>query len=73
MPIDKGVFINVKEKIAIAIYVDDLLFIGLTEDSITRMTDKISESLKIQSLGELKDFLGISIKINRADKTLTLS
>lgn len=73
MPIDKGVFINVKEKIAIAIYVDDLLFIGLTEDSITRITDKISESLKIQSLGELKDFLGISIKINRADKTLTLS
>ena len=73
LPIDEGVFINREERIAIAIHVDDLLVIGPIEGIITSLLAKIDKDLKIQPLGEVKDFLGMYIDINRAKKSITIS
>ena len=43
LPIDKGVFINREEKIAIAIHVDDLLVIGPLAERISYLLSKVNK------------------------------
>lgn len=73
MPYDEGIFINNSLKIAIICHVDDLIFIGPSDKNIYNIINNLSKDIKIQPLGEIKDFLGMNIFINRDKKSIYIS
>lgn len=73
IPYDEGVFINNIYKIAIICHVDDQVFIGPNESDIKNIINLLTKDIKMQSLGEIKDFLGMNITIDRENKGLYIN
>ncbi len=58
---DHCIFINQNTNIIIAIYVDDLLLVGPTEESIQNLKDELSNQFKMSDMGPAEKYLGIEI------------
>jgi hypothetical protein len=67
---DHGIF--VKGKIAIAVYVDELLVIGLDRKEIQGVKDALNQRFKMIDLGPYSYYLGITITRDRVNRILRL-
>jgi hypothetical protein len=54
------------------VYVDNILIIGKNKTVINFFKKSLSAHFKIKNLGEAVDYLGIKIKQNVSDRTITL-
>jgi hypothetical protein len=57
----------------ITVYVDNILIIGKNKAVINLFKKSLSAHFKIKNLGEAVDYLGIEIKQNTSNGTITLS
>ena len=60
--IDPCVYFDLKAKIIIALYVDDVLFLGKDRDAIKSLYERLSAQFDIRFLGEASTFLGMQIQ-----------
>jgi hypothetical protein len=60
-------------EIIVTVYVNDILIIGKNKAVINLFKKSLSAHFKIKNLGETVDYLGIKIKQNASDETITLS
>jgi Reverse transcriptase (RNA-dependent DNA polymerase) len=60
-------------KIIVTVYVDNILIIGKNRAVIDLFKKSLSTHFKIKNLGEAVDYLGIKIKQNVSNGTITLS
>lgn len=63
----------VKGETFIAVYVDDLLIVGLYISEINSVKKHLSDRFQISDLGLYYYYLGITIRRNRASRTIHLS
>jgi len=70
---DHCIFINRNTNIIIAIYVDDLLLVGPTAESIQDLKDELSRRFKMTDMGLAEHYLGIEISQQPGKITLTQS
>ena len=71
---DTAVFINSTKPIILAIHVDDILVLAKDLSYIKELYNQLADSkLEVSNLGEAKEFLGIEIIRDRANKTLTIT
>ena len=60
-------------KIIILVYVDDLILTGNNLPYLKEIKRKLGEIFAMKDLGELTSYLGIEVKRNRKDRTISLS
>ena len=60
-PYDEATFIHHRLRIIIISYVDDFIVTGPDTKAIKEVMKKVQESIKLQELGPIKDFLGMHI------------
>ena len=70
---DHCIFINRNTGIIVAVYVDDLLLVGPTAESLQDLKDKLKDRFKMTSMGLAEDYLGIEISQQPGKITLTQS
>ena len=58
---DESIFINKEEFIIIAAYVDDILILSKSTDTIENVRCKLNSVFKIRNLEQVKKFLGLEI------------
>jgi hypothetical protein len=63
----------VSPKIIVTVYVNNILIIGKNKTVINLFKKSLSAHFKIKNLGETVNYLGIKIKQNISDGTITLS
>ncbi|KAK9769258.1 putative Integrase catalytic domain-containing protein [Seiridium cardinale] len=68
---DVGVF--ARGNCYIAVYVDDLLIVGPTITEINDIKDALKTKFQMSDLGEVSYYLGMSVRRNRATRTIYLS
>jgi hypothetical protein len=68
---DMGVF--VKGHTFIAVYVDDLLIAGPSKDEIVAVKQALCNKFKMTDLGSCKYYLGMSLRRDRATRSIFLS
>ena len=73
MPYNKGIFINNIIKAIAIIFVDNIILAAPKLLDINNIANNFSKEIKIQSLGEVKDFLGMHININKDKKSIKIS
>ena len=71
-PYDNSLFTHQEIKVAVVIYVDDLLIIGSNKEKIRDLKKRLGERFDIKDLGPATCFLGIQIERNREAGTLIL-
>lgn len=69
---DGNVFINRERGVIIALYVDDMLFLGQLLKQINKAKAELARSYDIKDLGEAEYCLGIKIIRNRKKRTITI-
>ena len=57
----------------LAVYVDDLLIFGHDLQFITSFKTRLNDTFKIKDLGEVSTILGMQVRRDRAQRTITLS
>ena len=50
-----------EEKFFIAVYVDDIILAGKTDERMTKVKRSIGEKFKVKDMGELHHFLGVKV------------
>ncbi|KAM6514095.1 hypothetical protein FALCPG4_18898 [Fusarium falciforme] len=68
---DMGIF--VKGHTFIAVYVDDLLIAGPSKDEIVAVKQALCNKFKMTDLGPCKYYLGMSLRRDRANRSISLS
>jgi hypothetical protein len=63
---------NPKNSCYVAVYVDDLAIIGPL-DQATQLQDYLAAEFKMKNLGNLKNFLGVTIERDRTRRTISIS
>lgn len=66
------IFINVNDKcfVIIALYVDDFLIFYNDENERERIGQILADNFKVKNLGEVKQFLGLNIRLDRENHTV---
>ena len=70
---DQSIFLYSDLNIIIAVYVDDLLIIGLNPDNIAQLKAQLFEKFQMSDLGLCQYYLGMVITRDQANHTLYLS
>lgn len=73
---DPALFINrsdVDSPIYMLVYVDDLLIMGKNASKIDNVKSSLKETFSIHDLGEVRNFLGSEIKVNKEMHTLKMT
>ena len=72
---DPGLFIAQFKsgKVFLLVYVDDILVAAKSLADIQHVKDRLTKAFKVRDLGEVKYFLGMSVKRNREAKTLKMT
>ncbi|GAB9477113.1 hypothetical protein Gpo141_00014172 [Globisporangium polare] len=65
--------INESEYVAVAVYVDDMIVVSQTSESMRAICDELKKVFSIKELGEPRYILGIEVTRDRRTRTLTLS
>ena len=63
----------VKERMIVAIYVDDLLLIGPSKDDIANLKKELSDRFRIKDLGPVNWYLGMHIIRDRPNRTIYIN
>ena len=63
--VDESVFMDIKEDIIVALYVDDVLIIDRNKSAIRRIKDGLNAKFHMSDLGPCVYYLGIIIKRDR--------
>lgn len=69
-PYDEGVFIHIEKQLIINCHVDDFLIMGAKLEAINTIAKNLEKSLKLTSLGDISEFLGNEIIIDRKKKSI---
>ena len=69
---DNSVFLNENSGVIIALYVNDLLIFLKKMDAVTDVKTKLHKAYNMKDLGETDVCLGIQIRRNRRNRTLTM-
>ena len=72
LPGDNSVFLNQNSGVIIALYIDDLLIFSKEIEAITNVKARLHKEYKMKDLGETSVCLGIQIRRNRRNRTLTM-
>lgn len=72
IPADHSVFINTSRSLIVALYVDDLIILARTVAEMEPLKKALSEAFEMKDLGEAKYILGISIRRDRNQRTLSI-
>lgn len=64
---------NVKSKMYILIYVDDLLVAGTNEKEVDNVIKILNNTFKMNNLGQIKHFLGMNITQNLSEGKITIN
>lgn len=72
-PYDEAIFIHTTLHIFLICHVDDFIVTGPDNTEIEQVIQKLNKSLKIQYLGEINQFLGMEFKINKEQKSLSIT
>ena len=64
---------NSSDYLVCAVYVDDIVVVGSNMDSINNLKERMFSRFKMTDLGELKWFLGMEIKRDYDNSTLTIN
>ena len=67
------IFINPKTNIVVTSHIDDLLVFSKNKESIITLKKELSKKVDITDLGPTSYYLGIEIKRDRVNKTITLT
>lgn len=59
---DQSVFINKDGSLIVALYVDDLLILAESQDTVSQIKGKLADRFKMKDLGVAKHLLGIRIE-----------
>src|SRR5450755_1179102 len=65
IPEDQSVFISADKKLILALYVDDLLYFGKTEERIQEMEAALAKEFVMTNLGESNYYLGMNVIYDR--------
>jgi hypothetical protein len=69
-PLDTDHSVFVKDSIYIAVYVDDLLLIGLDKTDIQQIKDQLSQRFSMTDLGPIVYYLGMTVTCNHKNQIL---
>ncbi|KAH7471965.1 hypothetical protein FOMA001_g13268 [Fusarium oxysporum f. sp. matthiolae] len=72
-PLSSDMVVFVKGHMFIAVYVDDLLIAGPSKDEIVAVKQALCNSSKMMNLGPCKYYLGMSVRRDRATRSIFLS
>ncbi|RKF64974.1 Retrovirus-related Pol polyprotein from transposon TNT 1-94 [Golovinomyces cichoracearum] len=81
MPYDSAIFIHPQKFIIIVCHVDDLITTGPDENQIDQVMGRLSKKIKLETIGQVKQFLGMqiipdydhqSLKINQTKYTRSM-
>jgi len=67
---NEGIFIHREKGIIIACHVDDFIITGPNNKEIKTIVTAISSEIKLQYIGEMSNFLGNEIIIDKKEKSL---
>lgn len=56
----------------LVLYVDDMLLIGNNSEAVYILKKQLADTFEMKDMGEVKNFMGLSIKINRDTGELTI-
>ncbi|CAG4978543.1 unnamed protein product [Colias eurytheme] len=62
-----------KLKTIVALYVDDFFIFSNDSRATKQLKDVLSDNFKIKDLGEIKKCLGVNVKVNKSEKTISIS
>jgi hypothetical protein len=68
-----SVFTNKDKSLIIGLYVDNILVLGRSLDTVNVFKEQFSKMYKIKDLKEIRVFLGLKVTQDRASWTLTIS
>lgn len=71
--LDESLYVNLKEKSYILLYVDDLLIAAVTVDAVSKTKRALSSKYDMTDLGEAKTYLGVNIQRHRQQRTVLLN
>ena len=71
-PFDKGIFIYPEKKIIVYYYIDDFLITGEIKNEVLEVINKVSKEITLKDMGEVSEFLGNEIDIDRKNKTILI-
>lgn len=71
---DPCLYIKISGKIFICLvlYVDDMLLVGNDSVAVNILKKQLADTFEMKEMGEVKNFMGLSIKINRDTGELTI-
>lgn len=61
------------EVIILVVYVDDILLIGKNKPKMIEIKQQLSQKFRIKDLGNVKQFMGLSINYDQVNGTMTIS
>ena len=70
--LDNSVFMNAKEGIIVALYVDDVLITGRSKAAIQRVKDGLNAKFHMSDLGPCAYYLGMTVKRDRRSGVIRL-
>lgn len=70
---DSAIYISTKERVVICTYVDDLLLLGKSRDTLQDIKKDLQTEVDIKDLESASYFLGVRITRDRANHTIKLS
>jgi hypothetical protein len=73
IPADHSVFTNASRSLIVALYVDDLVILAPTVAEMEPLKKALSGTFEMKDLGEAKYILGISIRRDRSQRTLSIN
>ena len=65
--------IYVRQEIIIAVYVDDMLIIGPSQEECNEIYQALGQHFQIENKGEVKSFLGLNITRNWEQHTISIN
>lgn len=73
--IEPCMFLKTKDKLKtiVTLYVDDFFIFSNDSKETKHLKDVLSNNFKIKDLGEIKKCLGVNVKINKSEKTISIS
>jgi Reverse transcriptase (RNA-dependent DNA polymerase) len=71
-PLTTEVCLFYKDATLLLLYVDDLLIADISNQAITHISQEITKIYKIREIGEVREFLGISIVRDRSNHQILL-
>jgi hypothetical protein len=72
LALDTDISVFVKGDTFVAVYVDDLLIVGLRIEQINELKQSLSERFRITNLGPYNHYLSLTIRRDRANKAIYL-